>query len=313
MHWFALSFVQQATRTACVLLVMFWAWNAEATPLYVVTTTTMITDLVKQVGGDRVNVVGLMGPGIDPHLYKPTASDVIRLQKAQAVFYNGLMLEGRMSDLFDRLAKRGKRVYAVSSLIPQDQLLRPPEFEGHYDPHVWGNAQFWILAIDVVVKGLGQADPAGSADYVRHGEAYKSELTKLHTWAKEQVQRVPSDKRVLITSHDAFNYFGRAYGFQVVGVQGISTVSEAGLADVAKVVDFIRGKGIKAIFVESSVPRAAIDRISKDSGATIGGELFSDALGTPGKMHTVAGETYDEGTYIGMLKHNILTAVEALK
>lgn len=310
MQRFVLSFVH---AIICTFAAVVCVSAAEAAPVPVVTTTTMITDLVKQVGGDRVHVTGLMGPGIDPHLYKPTASDVTRLQKAKAVFYNGLMLEGRMGELFDRLAKAGKKIYAVTSAIPEKELLRPAEFEGHHDPHVWGDAQLWASTVDVVVKGLSEADPDGKADYTRRGEAYKGELATLHRWAQEQVQKVPAEKRVLVTSHDAFNYFGRAYGFQVVGVQGISTVTEAGLADVAKVVDFIRGKQLKAIFVESSVSRATIERISKDSGAKIGGELFSDALGEPGKMHTVAGESYDEGTYAGMLKHNILTAVEALK
>lgn len=295
------------------MLAMVAVSTANAAPVQVVTTTSMITDLVQQVGGERIKVSGLMGPGIDPHLYKPTASDVTRLQKAQAVFYNGLLLEGRMSELFDRLAKAGKKIYAVAGGLPQEQLLKPAEFEGHHDPHIWGDAQLWSSAVDVVVKGLSDADPAGKAHYTQRGEAYKGELSKLHAWALEQVKKVPEDKRVLVTSHDAFNYFGRAYGFQVVGVQGLSTASEAGLADVAKVVDFIRSKQLKAIFVESSVPRATIERISKDSGARIGGELFSDALGRPGKMHTIAGVTYDEGTYAGMLKHNILTAVEALK
>lgn len=306
-------FVLSLLRAICTFSVVAWVSTAEAAPVYVVTTTSMITDLVKQVGGDRVTVAGLMGPGIDPHLYKATASDVTRLQKAKAIFYNGLMLEGRMGDLFDRHAKRGKKIYAVASSMPEKELLRPAEFEGHYDPHVWGSAQLWSSTVEIVVKGLSEADPDGTADYTRRGEAYKGELAALHKWAQAQVQKVPPEKRVLVTSHDAFNYFGRAYGFQVVGVQGISTVTEAGLADVAKVVDFIRSRQLKAIFVESSVPRATIDRISKDSGAKVGGELFSDALGTPGKMHTVAGETYDEGSYAGMLKHNILTAVEALK
>ena len=281
--------------------------------LQVVTTTTMVGDLVQQVGGDRVAITGLMGPGVDPHLYKPTASDVTKLQKAQAVFYNGLMLEGRMADLFTRLARTGKKVFAVTETIPEARLLAPAEFEGHWDPHVWGDASMWSLCVDAVVKGLSECDPAGKADYAQRGAAYKAEMAKLHEWAIKRVAELPAERRILITSHDAFNYLGRAYGFQVVGVQGVSTVTEAGLADIAKVVDFIKQKGVKAIFVESSVPRAAIERIGKDSGAKIGGELFSDAMGTPGTKATVAGETYDEGTYTGMLKHNINSAVEALK
>ncbi|RYD77958.1 MAG: ABC transporter substrate-binding protein, partial [Verrucomicrobiaceae bacterium] len=194
MQRFVFSFSQRATQMLCALLAIVAVSTANAAPVQVVTTTSMITDLVKQVGGERVKVTGLMGPGIDPHLYKPTASDVTYLQKAQAVFYNGLLLEGRMSELFDRLAKAKKKIYAVSASLPQERLLKPAEFEGHHDPHVWGDAQLWSSAVDAVVKGLGEADPEGRADYARRGEAYKGELAKLHTWAQEQVQKVPAEK-----------------------------------------------------------------------------------------------------------------------
>jgi manganese/zinc/iron transport system substrate-binding protein len=255
----------------------------------------------------------LMGPGVDPHLYKPTASDVTRLQGADVVFYSGLMLEGRMADLFARIGRDGKKVYAVTESVPEEKLLEPPEFAGHWDPHVWGDASLWANAVDAVVKALTAADPQGEAGYRERGAKYRTQLAELHEWARNRASELPEDRRILVTSHDAFNYFGRAYGFKVVGVQGISTVTEAGLADIAKVVDFIRQNGVKAIFVESSVPRATIERISKDSGAKVGGELFSDAMGTPGEMESIGGESYDLGTYVGMLKHNINSAVEALK
>ena len=287
--------------------------SAEAAPLEVAATTTMVADLVRNVGGDRVEVKGLMGAGVDPHLYKPTAADITTLQKARVTFYSGLHLEGQMAELFTRLGKAGRKVYPVTAAIPESELLRPAEFAGSFDPHVWGDAALWSKCIGPIVRGLAEADAAGLADYTKRGEAYREELMRLHEWAKKRAAEVPAERRILITSHDAFNYLGRAYGFQVVGVQGISTVTEAGLADISKTVDFIKQKGVKAIFVETSVARAAIERISKDSGAKIGGELFSDAMGTPGTKVTVAGETYDEGTYIGMLKHNINTAVEALK
>jgi manganese/zinc/iron transport system substrate-binding protein len=281
--------------------------------LGVAATTGMVADLVRQVGGERVHVEALMGAGVDPHLYKATASDVAKLQRARVIFYNGLMLEGQMADLFDRLGKRGRRVIAVTAGIPAERLIRPDDGGGHPDPHVWGDAEIWSFCIATVARALSEADPAGAADFARRAEAHRAELLKTHAWAKERVAVLPSTQRILITSHDAFNYLGRAYGMEVVGVQGISTVTEAGLADIVKVTDFIRRKGVKAVFVESSVPKAAIERISKDSGAKIGGELFSDALGAAGKMHTVAGETYDEGTVVGMLKSNINTIVEALK
>lgn len=301
------------SRALLCLAALVFAAAAQAAPIPVATTTTMVTDLVQQIGGDRVQVTGLMGPGVDPHLYKPASSDVTKLQRARLTFYSGLHLEGQMADLFSRLAKSGKKVFAVTSAIPESELLKPAEFEGNFDPHVWGDAALWSRCIEVVVSALSEADPAGKAEFSQRGEAYRAQLAELHEWAKKRAAEVAPERRILITSHDAFNYLGRAYGFQVVGVQGISTVTEAGLADIAKTVDFIKQKGVKAIFVETSVSRAAIERISKDSAAKVGGELFSDAMGTPGTKVTVAGETYDEGTYVGMLKHNINTAVEALK
>ena len=282
-------------------------------PLRVVATTTMVADLVRAIGGGNVEVEGLMGPGVDPHLFKPTASDITELQNADVIFYNGLHLEGRMAELFSKLADRGKRAVAVTSSIPKEKLLSPPEFEGNPDPHVWGDAGLWKHTIDSVVQVLSEVAPQHAEAFKANGENYAIMLNELDAWAKSRAAELPENKRILVTSHDAFNYLGRAYGFQVVGVQGISTITEAGLADVARVVDFIRERNVKAIFVESSVPRATIERISRDSGAKVGGELFSDAMGTPGQMETAGGETYDVGTYPGMLKHNINTAVDSLK
>jgi manganese/zinc/iron transport system substrate-binding protein len=278
----------------------------------VVATTSMLADLVQTIAGDRVELHGLMGPGVDPHLYKATAADVAQLQQANLIIYNGLMLEGQMTELLGRLAN-GRRVVAVGDSLPADRLLRPDGASGHPDPHIWGDAELWSYCIAPVAKALTELDPAGAADYAARADSYKAELLKLHAWARQRPASIPAAQRILVTSHDAFNYLGRAYGFQVIGVQGISTVAEAGLADIVKITDYIRKKQIKAIFVESSVPRATIDRISRDSGAKVGGELFSDATGTKGKMETINGETYDQGTMIGMLKHNVNTVVEALK
>ena len=281
--------------------------------LAVVTTTTMVTDLVQRVGGERVEVVGLMGPGVDPHLYKPSANDVTRLGRAQVIFYSGLMLEGRMADLFSKMARRGKKVYAITETVAEDRLLEPPEFQGHWDPHVWGDPTLWAASVDAVVKALVENDAASKDGYEQRGAGLKKDYEHLAAWAKGRASELPADRRVLITSHDAFNYFGRAFGFEVVGVQGISTVTEAGLADITRIVDFIKERKVKAIFVETSVSPATIERISKDSGARIGGELFSDALGTPGKSETAGGATYDMGTYEGWIRHNINTVVDALK
>ena len=278
----------------------------------VVATTSMLADLARAVGGERVEVHGLMGPGVDPHLFKASAADVAHLQRAKLIIYNGLMLEGQMGEVLGRLSK-GRRVIAVGESVPPDRLLRAEGQGDHPDPHIWGDAELWSHCVAPVAKALSELDPGGAAQYAARAESYRAELLSLHSWAKKRAEQIPAAGRILVTSHDAFNYLGRAYGFQVIGVQGISTVAEAGLADIVKVTDYIRQKGVKAIFVESSVPRATIDRISRDSGAEIGGELFSDAVGTPGKTHTVNGETYDEGTVVGMLKHNINTVVEALK
>ena len=286
---------------------------AHASKMNVVTTTTMVSDMVKEIGGDRVNVVGLMGPGVDPHLYKPASSDVVKLQRARIIFYSGLMLEGRMTDLFFRMARAGKLVYAVTESIPEKDRLEPPEFAGHWDPHVWGDPILWSNCIVTVVDGLSKADPAGAADYAKRGKAVDASYKAMKAWALRRIAEVPRKHRILITSHDAFNYFGQAFGFQVVAVQGLSTVTEAGLADIAKMVDFIKQKKIKAIFVESSVNPAAIERVSKDASVKIGGELFSDACGKVGDIHEAHGEKYDVGTFVGMLKHNINTVVDALK
>jgi manganese/zinc/iron transport system substrate-binding protein len=279
--------------------------------LPVVTTTTMITDMVKDIGGDHVRLMPLMGPGVDPHLYKPSADDARKLHEAKVVFYNGLMLEGRMGELFEKSKREGKAVHELGAAV--NKANRKDAGDGHPDPHIWGDPRLWTLCIEVVVRGLSDADPGHAADYAKRGEETKGRYMALYEWCQQRVAQLPPAARVLITSHDAFNYFGEAFGFKVVGVQGISTVSEAGLADVAKTVDFIKANQVKAIFVESSVPHATIERISKDSGARIGGELFSDALGTPGEMKDVGDGKVDQGTYTGMLKSNVHTIVEALK
>jgi manganese/zinc/iron transport system substrate-binding protein len=282
---------------------------AAAAKIQVTATTGMVADLVKSVGRDRVEVATLMGPGVDPHLYKATASDVSKLQRAQAIFYNGLLLEGKMQGLFEQMVKAKRKVYAVTQGLPKEKLLAPPQFEGHNDPHVWFDVPLWTECVNAVVRGLSEVDPGGKIIYEKNANALRTRNAALHEWASKKAGELPKEQRILVTSHDAYNYFGRAYGFQVVGLQGISTVTEAGLADVAKLVDFIKEKKVKAIFVESSVPHAAIERISRDAGVKIGGELFSDAMGTPGQMEN----GYDVGTYEGMIKHNLNTIVEALK
>lgn len=275
----------------------------------VVTTTSMVTDLVRKVGGDRVTVEGLMGPGVDPHLYKPGASDVVKLQRAQVIFYNGLLLEGKMTDLFERMAGSKRRVFALAEGLPRERLLTPEDFAGHPDPHIWFDVALWAETVPRIVAGLSEVDPRHASVYRENGDQARAELRKLHEWVQAKTAELPPERRVLITSHDAYNYFGRAYGFEVIGLQGISTVSEAGLADMAALVDLIKARNIRAIFVESSVPPGTIRRIAQDARVRVGGELFSDAMGQAGQIEN----GHDVGTYEGMIKHNVSTIVEALK
>ncbi len=299
------------SRTIILLFLLFAAGSSfsRAAEISVVATTAMIGDLVSRVGGDGVKVSTLMGPGVDPHLYKPTAADAAKLSKADVIFYNGLMLEGRMADLFARISRGGKKVYAVSESVNESLLLEPPEFEGHYDPHLWMDVSLWSQTIPTILQGLSEAAPDQAETFKKNAEALQANLAALDRWCKEQAASLPDSSRILVTSHDAYNYFGKAYGFKVVGLQGVSTVSEAALADMASLVDFIKSTGVKAIFVESSVNPAAINRVAADAGIKVGGELYSDAMGQPGEQK----DGFDTGTYEGMIRYNMTTMVNALK
>jgi manganese/zinc/iron transport system substrate-binding protein len=281
----------------------------EGRTIQVVATTGFVADLVAAVGGDRVQVTTLMGPGVDPHLYRATAGDVGRLQRADVVFYHGLMLEGRLSDLLARLTRAGRPVFAVTAALDAAELLAGSGAAGHPDPHVWLDARLWSRCVEPVRAALAQIDPGGSPGYAERAAAKVAQLEALHAWALERIAELPVERRVLVTSHDAFGYFGRAYGFEVVALQGISTASEAGLADVAQLVDLIRARQVPAIFVESSVSPAALRRIAQAADVRIGGELFSDALGAPGERR--AG--HDVGTYDGMFRYNVETILAALR
>jgi manganese/zinc/iron transport system substrate-binding protein len=272
-----------------------------------VATVGMIADVVRRVGGERVVVQGLMGPGIDPHSYKASEGDVIALAEADIVFYNGLHLEAKMAEVFEKMGGTVKAV-AVTDGIPREKLLTPPEFEGQYDPHVWFDVTLWQYTVEAVRDALVEIDPGHATGYEVRAEATLTELAELHNYVLAQAQRVPHEQRVLVTAHDAFNYFGRAYGFEVRGLQGISTATEAGIGDVQDLADFIAQRRLGAIFVESSVPVRNVEALQEAVRARgfdvrIGGQLFSDAMGDPATP---------EGTYPGMVRYNIDTITAAL-
>lgn len=285
------------------------AGDLSSRKIRVTATVGMITDIVRNIGGERVDVIGLMGPGVDPHLYKPSTGDVFKLDGADIIFYGGLHLEGRMAELFEKMAENGKPAFAVTEEIDPAKLRRPPEFEGKYDPHVWFDVTLWQDAVRKVAKELANLDPASRSLYERNRDSYLAKLEELHNYTKAQIASIPEPSRVLITAHDAFGYFGAQYGLQVKGLQGTSTATEASARNVQELAKLIADRQIKAVFVESSVPRATIEAVQKAVQARgwdvkIGGELFSDAMGTAGTP---------EGTYIGMVRHNVDTIVKALK
>lgn len=275
--------------------------------LNVVATTGQIHDAVLNIAGDAVNLTGLLGPGVDPHLYVPTEGDVTTFSEADIIFYNGLHLEAQMTRVMNQMANRGVTVVAVGDTLPTDRLLNW-DSSAPYDPHVWNDPQLWSLAVETIRDTLIKADPGNADSYRQNTEAYLAEIAAADTFIKEQVTRIPADKRVMITAHDAFGYFARTYGFGVRGLQGISTESEASTADVQQLADFIVERQIPAIFIESSVPPRNIEAVqaavkARGFEVVIGGSLFSDALGDPGTP---------EGTYTGMLRHNAKTLADAL-
>ena len=256
-------------------------------PLNVVATTGMIADIVRGIAGETANVTQLMGAGVDPHLYKATRSDVVRMLNAELVFYNGLLLEGKMTDALVRAATAGKQVYAVTELVEESYLLAPPAFAGHFDPHVWMDPQAWMRAVEVVGAKLAAHDPGRAELYRRNADAYLARLVELDAYAEEVLSTVAAELRVLVTAHDAFNYFGRRYGFEVQGIQGISTESEAGLQAIEALVTTLVERRIPAVFVESTIPRRSVLALVAGAAARgheveVGGELVSDARGPPG-------------------------------
>ncbi len=276
--------------------------------LKIVTTTGMIKDAVEHVAGDKAEVIALMGPGVDPHLYKATQGDLEKLTSADIIFYNGLHLEGKMGEVFEKLG-RLKPVIAVSKNIPESRLRTIPGFNNTHDPHIWFDVSLWAEAVKAVTGFMTEFDSASAQLYRQNSTVYLHQMDSLHNSVKQQLQQIPAAQRVLITAHDAFGYFGDAYGIEVRGLQGISTVSEFGLKDVTELVNFIISRKIKAIFVETSVSQKSINAVvegcnQKGWNVKIGGSLYSDAMGAAGTP---------EGNYLGMVSANVNTIVTALK
>lgn len=279
----------------------------EGGKLRIVCTTGMIADAVKNVAGDLAEVESLMGPGVDPHLYKASQGDLAKLGGANMIFYNGLHLEGKMGEVLEKVGRR-KPVVAVAEALDKSQLLELEGFSGAYDPHVWFDVKMWSEVVAFIGEKLAGQDPEHAETYRQRAAAYRDELIRTDEWVRSELGKIPAEQRVLITAHDAFAYFGRAYGVEVRGLQGISTVSEYGLRDVSDLVEFISTRRIPAIFVESSVPAKSLEAVAegcrkRGHEVAIGGTLYSDAMGAAGTP---------EGAYTGMVQANVRTIVHAL-
>lgn len=275
----------------------------------VVATTTMIADLVDVIGGDKVEVEGLMGPGVDPHGYQATASDVTKMMKADIVAYNGIHLEGKMGDIFEELGKQDKTVFVIEESINQEELLASEDASLAFDPHIWFSVDHWKTASNYITDELSAVDSENKDFYEKNNEEYQKELDELATYIEARVEEVPENSRFLVTAHDAFHYFGEQFGFEVVGLQGLNTQAEAGTKDVSDLAQFVVDHEIKAIFIESSVPTKTVESLQaavkqKRWDVAIGGELYSDALGD---------KENDAETYLKMYRANIDTIVDALK
>ncbi|MGD6817024.1 metal ABC transporter solute-binding protein, Zn/Mn family [Metabacillus sp. 84] len=284
------------------------AGTQENGKLKVTTTIAQLEDLVKNVAGDKVQVDSLMGPGVDPHLYKASQGDIQKLNQADMIMYNGLHLEGKMGEVFEKVSKT-KPVIPVAESIDAERILKVEGSANAHDPHVWFSIPNWIQVTDKVEAELSKEMPEHKDEFKKNAEAYKKKLEEMDAYAREQIAAIPEESRVLVTAHDAFQYFGEEYGLEVMGLQGLSTDSEYGLKDVQKLVGVLSERNIKAVFVESSISEKSINAVvqgSREKGheVEIGGELYSDAMGKKGT---------EEGTYLGMFKHNVDAIVSSLK
>lgn len=294
-----------------VLLLISCGQNSkeDSDTINIVTTTTIITDLVNNIGGDKVTVNGLMGPGIDPHLYKASEGDVSKLYNADLIVFTGLHLEGKLVDVFEQMQRQGKAQVALAEVLDKNQLRASENFGGNYDPHIWFNIDFFMQMAEEITRVLSEYSPEDKAYFEQNLTVYLEKLEALDIELKEIVASLPKEKRRLVTAHDAFGYFGEAFDFDVVGLQGLSTATEAGVREVREIRDYILEHQLRSIFIESSVPRRTIEALqqavlAENHKVEIGGTLFSDALGD---------ENTDEATYIGMFRYNVKTIVAGLK
>ncbi len=307
-RWFFYSLFVLLLCAACAPKDTPGAQAHQQGKLYIVTTTSILRDAVANLVGDRAVVVSLMGAGVDPHLYKAALGDLQTLREADIVIYNGLHLEGKMGEVLDKLARQ-KVVWAAAEGLPEELLRRSPQFQDSHDPHIWFDVALWSQLVEHVSMKLQQQDSRNAAQYRANTQIYRAKLDSLHQWTKTEIASIPERQRILITAHDAFGYFGRAYNIKVQGLQGISTVSEFGLQDVSSLVNFIVTQRVKAVFVESSVSQKAIEAVmegcrQKGHQIQLGGTLYSDALGEPNGP---------AGTYEGMVRANVSKIVKALK
>jgi manganese/zinc/iron transport system substrate-binding protein len=282
--------------------------SGDGPPFRVVATTTLVADLVRAIGGERVEVTPLMGAGVDPHLYKATAGDVQRMRTADLVVYTGLHLEGKMVDVLEQLPQSGVPATAVTECVPETQLLNVEGYDDVHDPHIWFDVSLWAAAASCVQEALVEIDPDGAATYSATMGDYGGQLEALNQWIRDQIATVPVERRILVTAHDAFAYFGAAYDIEVLGLLGVSTASEAGTSDVQELAELIVTRDIPAVFIETSVPTRYIEALqqsvrSAGGAVSVGGHLYSDALGDPDSP---------QGTYIGTVRHNVETIVSAL-
>jgi len=299
--------MRQIVSLIAVLFILACSEDTQKTDdgmIDIVCTTGMIADMVQNIAGDRANVTGLMGPGVDPHLYKASQGDINSLNSAEIIFYNGLHLEGKMVDIFEKM-NRTKPVVAVAAPVDSSVLM---EYGETVDPHIWFDVSLWREAGGAVLTALTAYDSSSAEYFTSNYKNYMAKLDSLHRWVGDTLQVIPAERRVLVTAHDAFSYFGRAYDIEVVGLQGISTVAEFGVNDITRLVNMIVERQIKAIFVESSISPRSIKAVqegvqSRGFDVQIGGTLYSDAMGEPGS---------NADTYIAMVRHNVRTLVEAL-